>query len=257
MGNSTLESYGILLFTDPWRQMRGIEALAFLLHIWTYNAPMKIVNFPEMNYAYIGASGPCPYCPEHGHTYFHPVQSAVDGNNRMAEIVKCEVCKGYALIVAKRPSSGSPWQLSAFYPMGSAPDRVDASIPGPIASDYLEGIRCRFVNAYRATVVMCRRALQASAIAMGANKDAKLNAQIKELFTKGKITETLRDFATEVRLVGNDGAHPDPDGLENIGEKDADDILVFTAQYFTYVYVMPAKLKARREPPSTVAAPSN
>lgn len=100
---------------------------------------------------------------------------------------------------------------------------------------------------------MCRRAIQASCLDQNANKKSKLIAQIDELAAKGVITEPLRQFAHEVRLEGNDGAHPDADGLENVTEKDADDIIEFSREYLHHVYVMPAKLAARR-PPAAVAA---
>ncbi len=99
---------------------------------------------------------------------------------------------------------------------------------------------------------MCRRSIQTSCLDQKADRKKKLVAQIDELASKGVITEPLRQFAHEVRLEGNDGAHPDPDGLENVTPKDADDIIEFTREYLHHVYVMPAKLAARK----SVAAPA-
>src|SRR6266704_5107267 len=98
---------------------------------------------------------------------------------------------------------------------------------------------------------MCARAIQGSAIALGAKKK-KLTDQIDELFSQGKITEALKDFAHEIRITRNLGAHPDKDGLEEVSEQDASDIVEFTREYLHHVYVMPAKLKVRQTPsPST------
>lgn len=82
----------------------------------------------------------------------------------------------------------------------------------------------------------------------------KLVAQIDELATAGVITQPLREFAHEVRLEGNDGAHPDADGLEIVTQKDADDIIEFTREYLHHVYVMPAKLAARKSPPAAAVS---
>jgi hypothetical protein len=96
---------------------------------------------------------------------------------------------------------------------------------------------------------MCRRAVQSSAINLGA-KGGKLIDQIDDLSKTGIITIPLKEFAHEVRLTGNDGAHPDKDGLDDVTEMDGEAIIEFTREYLHHVYVMPAKLAARRIPPA-------
>ncbi len=96
---------------------------------------------------------------------------------------------------------------------------------------------------------MCRRALQASCVELKA-KDAKLQDQIDELASKGVITESLKQMAHEVRLTGNDGAHPGKDGLNDVSEPDSRDMIEFTREFFHHVFVVPAKLKARQAPPA-------
>jgi len=44
-------------------------------------------------------------------------------------------------------------------------------------------------------------------------------------------------------------------GLENVTPKDADDIIEFMREYLHHVYVMPAKLAARKAAPA-LAAPA-
>lgn len=118
---------------------------------------------------------------------------------------------------------------------------------------------CQSVRAYRATVVMCRRALQSSCQDLNA-EGAKLRNQIDDLAGKGVITRALKDLAHQIRKIGNTGAHPDEDGLEDVNEADAEDIVEFTEQYFRHVYVLPAQmeeLKKRRQPkPESAAARS-
>ena len=114
-----------------------------------------------------------------------------------------------------------------------------------VAEDFSEALRCHWIKSYRASVVMCRRAIQSSAIALKAKGD-RLIDQIDDLFKSGKITESLKDFAHEVRLTGNDGAHPDKDGLNDVTERDSIDIIEFTQEYLHHLYVMPAKLKIRK-----------
>lgn len=164
---------------------------------------------------------------------------------------------------------GGPFALEAVYPLGRPKDDVNTSVPSTIAIDFSEALRCQWIDAYKACVVMCRRAVQSSALGLGAPKRKKLDQQIDFLFEKGKITEALKDFAHEVRLTGNIGAHPDKnsgqqqqeeqtaeaeddDNLEDVTPKDAEDIVEFTREYLHHVYVMPAKLLARKSsPPAT------
>ena len=77
-------------------------------------------------------------------------------------------------------------------------------------------------------------------------QDARLQLQIDEMAAKGLITSPLRQWAHEVRLGGNDGAHPDRDGLNDVTKQDADEIIEFTEQFLEHVYVMPAALAARQ-----------
>jgi hypothetical protein len=123
---------------------------------------------------------------------------------------------------------------------------VEEGIPPNIAADLQEAMRCRWVNGYKSTVTMCRRAIQASCLEKKANPKKKLTDQIDEIAKNGLITEPLRLFAHEVRLEGNDGAHPDADGLSYVTEKDADDIIEFTVEYLHHVYVMPEMLTKRK-----------
>jgi len=141
----------------------------------------------------------------------------------------------------------SAYSLEHFFPIGSPNDTVDAAVPKAIREDFAEALRCEFIHSYRAAVVMCRRAIQSSAMELDA-QGARLVDQIDDLFAKGRITEPLKTFAHEIRLTGNDGAHPDKDGLADVQEKDAADIIEFTREYLHHVYVLPKKLKDRQAP---------
>ena len=220
-----------------------------------YAPDMEIVNFATAHQQ-VGASGACPHCGNI--SYFKPVTGAYfelyQSWQTICNATQCEACKKFALVVGNRNQSNGnvPFTLKAFYPLGRPSDDVDTAVPKEIAEDFREALRCKWVEARKATVTMCRRSIQTSCLAQGADKRKKLVGQIDELAAKGLITEPLRQFAHEVRLEGNDGAHPNPDGLENVSPKDADDIIEFTREYLHHVYVMPAKLAARK----SGAAPS-
>ena len=134
------------------------------------------------------------------------------------------------------------------YPEGAVNDTVDEAIPKDIKKDFQEALRCMGVNAFKATVAMCGRAIQASAIQLGASGKDLVN-QIDDMAAKGIITNPLKEMAHDIRITRNVGVHPDKDGLKDVEEKDAKDIISFTREFFHHVYVMPALREARRNPP--------
>lgn len=223
-----------------------------------YNAPMELVNYPDTNYAQIGAKGDCPHCAVR--SLFQPVlqgYTEFDRNTwRICNPAQCQACKQFVLLVGFNTSQrNARYSLIAVYPLGKPNDSVDEAVLPQIRSDFSEALRCRWVDAYKAAVTMCRRALQVSAIDKGA-KGSKLIDQIDDLRVKGVITEPLKEMAHEIRLTGNDGAHPDKDGLADVTAEDADDIIEFTREYLHHVYVMPAKLAARRPAAAAAAQPA-
>jgi Domain of unknown function (DUF4145) len=214
---------------------------------------MEIVNFPNQSFNVVGATGDCPHC--RARSLFNPVTTGYFEERllRICNGAQCQSCKNFVLVVGRRNAQQTPFQLEACYPLGKPDDRVDAIVPPGIREDFGEALRCRWVEAYRAAVVMCRRAVQNSCVGLKAD-GARLIDQIDSLAAQGTITNALKEMAHEVRLTGNDGAHPDKDGLSEVTQGDADDIIEFTREYLHHVYVMPAKLQARRAKPAPAAA---
>jgi HEPN domain-containing protein len=134
-------------------------------------------------------------------------------------------------------------QITDQYPKRTP--KLDPSIPQDVGNDYVEAIKCFDVGANKASVAMCRRALQTSLIQRGAGK-GKLVEQIDELSDKGILTEDIKEWAHEIRLTGNIGAHPDQDGLKDVTPQDAEELIRFMEEFLNYVYIMPAKVAAKR-----------
>ena len=72
---------------------------------------------------------------------------------------------------------------------------------------------------------------------------AGLVNQINFLAEKGKITGELKKWATIVRWIGNDAAHPD---APEVAEEDARDALHLAEQFLTIIFVTPAIAEARK-----------
>ncbi len=80
----------------------------------------------------------------------------------------------------------------------------------------------------------------------------KLYGQIDHLETKRIITPALKDWAHEVRLTGNKGAH-DTDGLT---KDDVDDLDLFTELFLVHSFTLPERMRIRRENRKTPQASS-
>jgi len=98
-------------------------------------------------------------------------------------------------------------------------------------------------RAFISTVAMCRKAIELVADDKGIKK-GRLVDRIDEMETKKLIAPQLKDWAHEIRTVGNEALHEDP---EAITEKDAKNIFLFTQLFLEYVYVLPEKIRKRRE----------
>jgi hypothetical protein len=184
--------------------------------------------------------------------------------------LQCQGCKGYILCVAKAQQGTAAYEYITHYPLGAPDDSVATEIPVHIQPDFKEALRCRFVDAYNATAEMCRRALEASCVDLGASPKDVLEEMIDELADKRLITPFLQKVAHKIRLGGNRGAHPSPppapppvevaapaqtapasvpallgitaDPVTTIGKEHADAIIKFTREFFHHVYVVPKEL---------------
>jgi hypothetical protein len=226
----------------------------YLSPLWKdWAKPMKCITLGSAVRTEFSLVGQCPHCRKQA--AFSMVTAAhtetMDARIRFCAAMCCPACLKYILGVVTRkntpPGQGVlPLEYEEHYPLGSPDDSVDASVPEGIASDFAEAKRCLWVKAYRATVAMCRRSVEASCHNLGA-QGKNLFERIDDLAKKGCITEPLKKLAHRVRLTGNQGLHG-ADDLDTITEADAKAIIIFTEQYFQHVYVMPELLKSYGTP---------
>jgi hypothetical protein len=172
--------------------------------------------------------------------------------------MRCQGCLKYIVGIALHVTNQDHYQYEAHYPIGTPDDDVAKEIPNHIQPDFREALRCFSVTAYNATGEMCRRAIEASCLDLGAPKKEVLEDMIDWLEEKRIITPGLKDVAQKVRLGGNRCAHPAPPTqdnatatrkanevvgpIEKIEKEHAEAIVDFTRHFFQYVYVTPTQL---------------
>ena len=201
-------------------------------------------------------NGYCPYCNKLVHFSwchisndyeYHDISRYLDNyyiENKVGiwAMAECPSCDNIVLIKMKIDSSSynnNALDLVEIIP-APLPNPTDDRVKREIKIDIDEAKICFSVKAYRACAIMCRRALQTICIDNGANPNKNLDYQIEELFENGTITKKIADWATSVRWVGNDAAHPKN---EEVTTDDADRILKLTEQIADNLYVTDALSK--------------
>lgn len=175
---------------------------------------------------------------------------------------KCGNCAGYVMVLwsasehSYGPMGGGlhnyrilPWPLS----IGDGSDNWPRTVSRfwKQAHDSLKN------ENYDATAMMARSALQTVMRQQGAT-GPNLYAEINDLADRGTLPTTLKEWAHELRELGNDSAHPSPDDEEGEGHEvdpeDAQDIVNFLDFLLEYTYDVPKRIehyRARRNPPAS------
>jgi hypothetical protein len=239
------------------------------LFLWKdWPRDMEVVCLGNKNFTFRGT---CPHCSHS--SVFMQITNVAEKPSGYENILhwivamQCQGCLKYILGIVFYAEYGGSVNYGGHFPLGKPDETVADEIPDHIKPDFKEALRCRFVNAYNATVEMCRRALEASCIDLGASPKDVLEDMIDELEAQRQITPFLKEVAHKIRLGGNRGAHPTPPvaapasptalvkavpanpaaapapgPVRNILEEHADAVIKFTHEFFHHVYVVPKQM---------------
>ena len=196
----------------------------------------------------------CPHCVAKSHLELvHNDHHISQGDQYNYLTFRCKPCKKLSVRVFR--SSQNPYSqeqnlspdkwITKFPPLDAQPSKKFIEfVPKNIIDDYAEGLVCLANGASRAAVVMFRRAIQSAANEQGADREQKLSQQIKGLPT---LTKDIKDWAHNIRIFGNWGAHPQDDKLSQVDEELAVEVKDFIEEFMNYVYVMPGKVSSARK----------
>lgn len=185
-------------------------------------------------------------------------------------VMECRACRQRVVVVEEKAIGGVPsrlggksgtvtWQGVHWWPPPAAA-MLAASVPEAIRDAYAEGLRCLAVNAYNAAGVMFRRALEAIIESRGSDTaksilkergPAKIARAVNQMAADGALTRDLADWADDVRDVGNAGGHWDPG--QDLTKEDAEALSGLIQGLFDYLWILPAKMSARRRGSSTTS----
>lgn len=133
------------------------------------------------------------------------------------------------------------WRGFFWWPLPAT--ALSSDVPAEIRGCFEEASLALAAGCPRAAAVMGRRTLEAVCVEKGAT-EGNLAKRLQKMAADSLLVPTLADWAKEVRLVGNQGAHYDP--IEAVSREDASHLLAFLKELLRYLYELPAELQRRR-----------
>jgi hypothetical protein len=229
--------------------------------------PQKHEGLPDSTFPY----GLCPRCQKQSSfevvgtqaVTFDPELIAVGRSEAPARvhvdqvaILYCRNCDQGVVVIEEQCVADRSWREGragggaitwrGFHWWPTPDVHTSPDVPIAIADAFQEAVRSLHANCPRASVVMARRTLEAITDDQG-QATGVLADRLKALAANGVLLPTLADWAKEVRLVGNTGAHFDP--INPASKEDAQQLVAFVRELLRYLYELPAELKRRRSTP--------
>ena len=186
----------------------------------------------------------CPFCMEEGNfsTEFHVEKKKPNGSKVLNfDTLKCGNCSSYVQIFW---SAGDGLHDYRAQPFPLRYEKAPKEYPEAIGRFWLQAKRNLKDSNYDAAAVMARSSLQ---LALRSNdaKGANLKQEIDDLATKGILPPIMQEWSHNVRELGNDSAHPNPE-QQPTNPKDASDIVGFLDFLLEYLYTLPKNINQYR-----------
>jgi len=159
----------------------------------------------------------------------------------LAAVYQCSGCEKATLFEFQVYNVGG-LKASLLYAYPTAVARLWQELPDELRADHAEAWSCHLAGQYRAATLVARGVLK-RAVRLMTKVRGSLKEELDSLEAEGTITRQLRLAADEVRLTGNDAAHPDE--LEVVSESEAADSLAFLDDFLQTTIVLPQRRRAR------------
>lgn len=154
---------------------------------------------------------------------------------------KCEVCNKPAVFM--REDMGDGFDNDSFYRVYPAHGRHLAFFMPPLVrASYDEAVLCENAKAWTACVVLVGRTLEA-VCRDSAPKEKTLAGALKTMLSAGVLSQEVYDWASELRVIRNYGAHATE---EKIDWQDAREALDFLQVILELMYELRPKFQKFR-----------
>ena len=192
----------------------------------------------------IAALPECPHCGTKKVAFYY--QSSFNNQNPMyiTSFWRCGNCgRGVCIesLGINFHSQNPIVNLMNMYPNSATFDAPEHT-PENIAGDYKTAKKNLLGNEYKAASIMARTALEAAVKEFDA-RGVNLKQKIDNLAEQHVITQSLAEWAHEIRDIGNDAAHES----SPISQADAEQAVYFAEMLFTYLFTLPGMIEERRK----------
>lgn len=187
----------------------------------------------------------CPHCGTR--TQFNPLHSAVIVKEDELGLVEkdyhylcqCAYCSDVIYAKFWEVDFDPDWtfQYEMHYPTTLMQQR-EHELPEVVRTSFSEATKCLNARADLATVVMCRRTIEAILADKGQKKVSNLATAINKLSTDKTIHESMAHLADLIRVVGNIGAHASAVEVES---KQAKEVFDLTRRLIEMLYILPRR----------------
>ena len=151
-----------------------------------------------------------PFCQERGNFFFeHRAEKKKPNASKILhfDTLKCENCTGYVLVLWSASSLGEGLHNFHVLPWPIRLEKFPRHWPEPVGRYWLQAHRSGGAENWDAAAVMACSALQAALRAHGA-QGKSLKDEIDDLAARGILPPHMKEWAHELRELGNESAHP-------------------------------------------------
>ena len=191
----------------------------------------------------------CGFCGEKGKFAFHHSTEKKNSGGKVLhyDTLKCEQCGNFTFAFWSIGSS----HLQRVYqlPWLKQTTRWPEHWPSDVGRHWLQAKRSLETSNWDAAALMARSSVQLAIRRSGAT-GKNLFDEINDLGTKGLLPPIMVEWAHEVRVLGNDNAHPTPDAPGTL-PKDAAAVVEYLSMLLKVLYDLPHQIASHRGVPAS------
>ena len=192
----------------------------------------------------------CAFCGEEGNfeKVAHLAREKPGGGKTLNyDTLRCGNCGNYMFAFWSASSTVSSGGMHSYrlLPWHRSTTRSSKHWPDDVGAYWVEARRSLEGKNWTAAALMARSAVQLVLRAKGAT-GSNLKQEIDDLTEKGLLLPIMKEWAHEVRELGNDGTHPKP-GNTRTSEKDAKDVVEFLNFLMQVMYDLPHQIGEYRK----------
>jgi len=189
----------------------------------------------------------CPFCLEEGNFALehHAEKKKPNSSKKLNfDTYKCGNCAGYVMVLWSASEFGGGLHNFKVLPWVVGKIEAPKYWPEEVQRFWLQAHESVKNEIWDAAAVMIRSALQ---VALRLNKavGSDLKSEIDDLATKGILPPIMKEWSDELRLLGNDSAHPKAEQAAK-NPQDVKDAIEFLDYLLQYLYDLPKQITEYR-----------